>query len=261
VIRLQGRRALVTGGGSGIGRGIASRLLAEGCLVTIVDVSADNIQETLGLLEVSAGHLFSMVADVSDGEQVAAAVEASRVQMGGIDILVNNAAITIRRPAIDLSEAEWDRVIDINLKGYFLVAQAVARVMRAGGGGAIVNLSSTTAEVVRAGLAAYASSKGAIRQLTKVLAVEWGEYHIRVNAIGPGGILTPVTEPIVREKGEQWYMGKMPRGRMGKPSDIAAAVVFLASDEADFITGTTLYVEGGVLAVDPREPVRQPAAD
>ena len=258
---LGGRRAIVTGAASGIGLGIAQRFLAEGALVTFVDVDGAQLRAALeGLPAERRPSAHSVTADVSVKTDVMRAVHVAAESMGGVDALVNNAGINVRGDAIDFAEEAWERVLDVNLKGTFLMSQAAARVMRESGrGGAIVNLSSTSAEAVRNGHVAYASSKGGIRQLTKVLAVEWGEYGIRVNAVAPGGIRTPRIQRIVDVEGERRFTSKMALGRMGLPADVAAAAVFLVSDEADFVTGATLLTEGGVLAIDPREPARQRA--
>ena len=248
-MRLKDRVAIVTGAGSGNGRGIAQRFAEEGACVVAADVDVAAAQETAALVARDGGQAFAVLADVSRREQVAAMVEAARNRFGGIDILVNNAGVESLVPFLDLQESEWDRVIDTNLKGAFLCGQIAARAMvNAQTSGAIVNVASINAKVALAGQVHYTSSKGGLIMLTKSMALDLAPHRIRVNAIGPGVIETRMTERSLSDPERRaMLLSKVPLGRVGQPRDVANAALFLASEEASYITGTTLYVDGGWL--------------
>jgi glucose 1-dehydrogenase len=245
--RLQGKRAIITGGASGIARGCVERFLAEGAQVAALDLNAE------GLKEWNSGEQSrSWTLDVSDSTQVNAVFAEAIEWLGGVDILVNGAGITTSGDPLELAESEFDRVMDVNVKGSFLCIQAAGRDMRARGtGGSIVNISSVAAELANAHHVHYSTSKGAVRMLTKAMAVALAPDNIRVNAVGPGPVLTAMGQSEIYERDPSHMdrlLGRVLRGRVGTPDDIASAVLFLASDEADFINGTTLYADGGVLA-------------
>lgn len=244
--RLEGKRAIVTGAASGIGLATARRFVEEGARVAAADVNAAALEEAWSAPGETAR---AFVVDVSDRSAVERFVEESADWLGGVDILVNSAGTIGEGPTLDLEEDEWDRVVDINLKGTFLVSQFAGRKMRDGGGGAMVHVSSVAAEQANPYHPHYAASKGGIRQLTKALAVGLSEFNIRSNAVGPGPILTGMgAGEFEDEARKERLLRRVLRGRVGRPEDVASAILFLASDEADFITGTTLYVDGGVLA-------------
>ena len=249
-MRLKDRVAIVTGAGSGNGRGIALRFAQEGARVVAADVDIDEARKTGVLVDREGGEAFAVHADVSRREQVSEMVEATENRFGGIDILVNNAGVETLVPLLDLEESEWDRIIDINLKGAFLCAQIAARAMvSAQTPGAIVNIASINAKIALAGQAHYTSSKGGLIMLTKSMALDLAPHGIRVNAIGPGVIETRMTERSLSDpRRRAMLLSKVPLGRVGQPRDVANAALFLASDEASYITGTTLYVDGGWLA-------------
>ena len=249
-MRLQDRVAIVTGAGSGNGRGIALRFAAEGARIVAADLDLAAAQGTVDLV-VDAGHeAFAVHADVGRHAQVRSMVDAARERYGGVDILVNNAGVETLIPLLELEEQEWDRVIDTNLKGAFLCAQLAARAMvGAKTPGAIVNIASINAKIALAGQAHYTSSKGGLIMLTKSMALDLAPHGIRVNAIGPGVIETRMTERSLADPERRaMLLSKVPLGRVGQPRDVANAALFLASDEASYITGTTLYVDGGWLA-------------
>lgn len=249
-MRLKGRVAIITGAGSGNGRGIALRFSEEGVRIVAADVDPESARETANLVEDAGGEAFAVRADVSRREQVSAMVEAATEQFGAIDILVNNAGVETLVPLLDLEESEWDRIVDTNLKGAFLCAQIAARAMvSARTPGAIVNIASINAKIALAGQAHYTSSKGGLIMLTKSMALDLAPHGIRVNAIGPGVIETRMTERSLSDPERRaMLLSKVPLGRVGQPRDVANAALFLASDEASYITGTTLYVDGGWLA-------------
>lgn len=247
--RLKDKVAIVTGAASGNGRGIALRLAEEGARITVADVSQTGAQETVAMISAAGGEALAVRADVSQKEQVEAMVAATVQQFGAVDILVNNAGVETLIPFLDLPEAEWDRVLAVNLKGPFLCTQAAAKEMiKTGRGGKVVNIASINSAVALVGQAHYVSSKGGLLLLTKSLALELAPHNINVNAVGPGVIETAMTtNSLSNPARKEMFLNRIPLKRIGQPRDIGNAVLFLASDEADYITGTILYVDGGWL--------------
>lgn len=247
--RLKDKVAIVTGAGSGNGRGIALRLAEEGARITVADVSQTGADETVAMIAAAGGEALAVRADVSQKEQVEAMVAATVQHFGAVDILVNNAGVETLIPFLDLPEAEWDRVLAVNLKGPFLCTQAAAKEMiKAGRGGKVVNIASINSAVALVGQAHYVSSKGGLLLLTKSLALELAPHNINVNAVGPGVIETAMTtNSLSNPARKEMFLNRIPLKRIGQPRDIGNAVLFLASDEADYITGTILYVDGGWL--------------
>lgn len=248
--RVSGKRVIVTGAGSGIGQGIARRMLDEGAKVAVVDVNPQAL-EAWAAEATTGAEVRGFVADVSKRTDVETQLGSAIAWLGGCDILVNAAGVTNPGGPLELTEDQWDTVMDVNAKGTFLCAQVAGRAMRDGGGGSIVNISSIGSELVVPHQAHYAASKGAVRSLTKGLAVGLAPHNIRVNAVSPGPTMTPMAQnEVFRDPAHtERMLGRVLRGRMATPADIAAAVLFLASDEADFITGSTLYADGGVTVV------------
>lgn len=249
--RLAGKVALVTGGARGIGRAIAERYLAEGARVVIGDVLEVEGRATAAAL--GAGCRFQR-CDVSREEDAAALATAAVEAFGRVDVCVNNAAILRSEDPLAISAQSFRRVLEVNLLGSFLVAQAAARQMAAqGSGGAIVNLSSINARIALPGQTSYAASKGGIAMLTRSLAVQLADYGIRVNAIGPGTVATEMAAGFV----DDTVLSRIAMRRPGEPREIAAIAAFLASDEASYVTGQTLYADGGRLAINLVMPPRR----
>lgn len=246
---LAGRVALVTGGGSGLGRATAVLLAQRGARVVSLDLVADAATATLELLD-GDGH-FALSGDVARQESVDEVTAAVRARYSRIDVLVNSAGIAEGQGAtLDQDLGHWQRIIDVNLTGSYLMCQAIARTMRDTGGGVILNLSSIAGVIGLPRRTAYSTSKGAVSMMTKVLAAEWAPYRIRVNAVAPGYIRTPMTERLMAEGRIDLdaIIRRSPTGAMGTASDVAEALDFLASDQARFITGVVLPVDGGYTA-------------
>lgn len=245
---LAGKGVLVTGGSSGIGLATAQRFLEEGSRVHLCGLEAGEVDEARAVLA-TLGEVTATVCDVSSEADVARLVADATAALGRIEILVNNAGTASKAPFLELAVAEWDRVIAVNLRGTFLVAQAVARLMVAGGGGVIVNMASTNALGGEEEYAHYNASKGGILQLTRTMAVELGRAGIRVNCLCPGFIVTPLNASLEDERFATDYLANIPLGRLGRVEDVAAAFAFLASDDAGFIHGEGLVIDGGQLAI------------
>jgi 3-oxoacyl-[acyl-carrier protein] reductase len=261
---LAAKRVLISGGSSGIGLAAARRFLEEGARVFIGGLDPGEVSDAVAALRAEgeasvttgtgAWDVDGMGCDVSVEADVAALVAAASARLGGIDILANNAGTARRDAFLAISPADWDRIIAVNLRGMFLVAQAVGAVMARDGGGVIINMSSTNGIAGEEDYAHYNASKGGVLLLTKTMAVELGAHGIRVNALCPGYIKTPLNAAISSGIGgdtfEQEYIRqRIPLGRTGRPEEVAAAYAFLASDDASFIHGTGLVIDGGQLAV------------
>lgn len=251
-MRLQDRVAIVTGAAKGIGQGVAEVFAREGAKVVLIDWDRKTAEQTAEGIRRGGGQAQSVDCDVSDEGQVQAMVHSARVAFGRIDILVNNAGVGIYKSVLDASSTDWDRCLAINLKGMFLCSKYVIPHMQALGKGVIINMSSVHSVATVAGVAPYAASKGAITALTRNMAIDYGP-TIRVNSIAPGWVLTPLIESIFAgypDPAEQQRQveERQVMKRIGRPEDIGHAAAFLASDEASFITGTQLFVDGGLTA-------------
>ncbi len=243
---LTGKTALVTGAGRGIGYEIALALARYGADIAVCSRTAAELENVRAAVEGLGRRALAVRADLTAMPEIRNVVDTVVGTFGRIDILVNNAGINIPQFAVDVTEEAWDRIMDINLKGLFFCAQAVGRVMIKQKSGKIINMSSQTGTVAIPQRAAYCASKGAVNQLTKLLALEWAQHGINVNAVAPTFIETPFTEPMFRDKGFRRYVDEnIPLGRVGKPSDVTGAVVYLASPASDLVTGLILLVDGG----------------
>jgi len=240
---LQGKVAVVTGGARGIGRGIATVLAAKGAAVAVWDLNVEGAEETVELIVKEGGTAIAVGGDAADAEAVAASAARTRAELGPVAILVNNAGTTAYEPFTSISEAAWDRMIGINLKGPFLVTKELVPDMVEAGWGRIINISSSSAQTGAPSMAHYAASKGGVIGLTRALAVEYIEKGITVNHVPPGFIDTPLVRqgPVDVDA----VAAMMPMKRAGTPEDIAYAVAYLASEEASYVTGQTLSANGG----------------
>lgn len=247
--RFTGHVAFVTGGGSGIGRAVSLRLGREGAAVAVADVVAGSALETAALLQQGGAAAVALTVDVAAAEAVDAAVDEAWRRLGPVDILVNNAGIMGYRPFLRLTEADWDRTMAVNAKGVFLCSQAVARRLAAAHqSGTIINVSSITSEVAIEFQSHYAASKGAVRMLTRAMALELASYGITVNAVAPGVVETAMTSDLLADPAvAELTLPLIPLGRAAQPEEVAGAIAFLASDDARYITGTTVTVDGGYL--------------
>jgi NAD(P)-dependent dehydrogenase (short-subunit alcohol dehydrogenase family) len=250
--RVDGKVAVVTGGASGIGRATAGALAAEGATVGIADVDEAGGERVAAAIREAGGDAFFRRTDVRSMAEVEAVVAAAADRHGRLDVLVNDAAVAVPGSAGEVAEEDWNRVLDVNLSGVWRGMRAAIPRMLAQGGGSIVNLSSVQGHVGFVGWAAYAAAKGGIDALTRQAAVEYAPLGIRVNAIVPGTIMTEMNEAIMRESADPdavmaGWLAMHPIGRVGQPAEVAAAIVFLASDEASFITGESLRVDGGMV--------------
>ena len=248
---LAGKVAVVTGSSRGIGRAIAEGMAGAGAAVTVNGRNPETTQAVAGAIAAAGGKSLAVPADVGKVADIDRLIKSTVATFGRLDILVNSAGISPHyKPAETMTEAEWDEVIAVNLKGVFLCCQAAGRVMIPQKSGRIINISSIGGQVALPRLVAYCAAKGGIDQLTRVLAVEWAPHHILVNAISPGYIDTDLTKGLRQNPARRdALLRQVPLGRLGKPDEIAGAAIYLASDAASYVTGQTLDVDGGWLAL------------
>lgn len=243
---LEGKRALVTGASKGVGKGIALELARQGCAVAVnYHSDAAGAAATVQEIVETGGRAFAVQANVGSSAEVDAMFARVDAELGALNILVNNAGVQTWKPLLELTEAEWDRVIDTNLKGTFLCTQRAGLRMKAGGGGSVVNIGSGSNKWPFPHLVDYTASKGGIEQFTKAAAFELGEFGIRVNCVAPGAIEIERTKLELGDYAGSWAK-LTPMGRIGLPKDVASAVAFFCTPAAEFITGQTLYVDGGL---------------
>lgn len=242
---LKDKVVIVTGAGKGIGKGIALALAREGCSVVVSDINQEDCFKVVSEIEAIGSKAIAIKCDVSQKGETDNLIAEAIEKFGKLDILVNNAGVYPYKSFMEMNENDWDRVIDINLKGVFLCSQAAAKQMKEGG--KIVNISSIAAFVGFPNLVHYCASKGGINGMTRALALELASLKINVNNIAPGAIETPGASQGMSEEARKQTISVIPWGRMGEPEDIAGAVVFLSSDSADYITGQTIVVDGGYI--------------
>lgn len=251
--RLAGKTAVITGGGTGIGQAIALAFAKEGARVAVAGRRMEKLQETLSLLKQSGSDALAMECDVTKSADTERLVKAAEDRFGNVNVLVNNAGALSVSTVETISEADWDRIMGANLKGPFLMSRAVLPAMRRAGGGSIVNIGSVLGIAAIRDRAAYCASKGGVAMLTKAMALDHAHDKIRVNCVCPSIVESAMTEMFFAEteaarKLRESRLASVPLGRFGKPNDIAGIVVFLASDESSWMTGTVIPVDGGVTA-------------
>jgi gluconate 5-dehydrogenase len=249
LFNLTGRRALVTGSSAGIGYALARGLAGAGASVVLNGRDPARLEQALARLRGEGASADAIAFDVTSPTDVAASIERIESEIGPIDILVNNAGMQRRAPLQDFSHAQWEQLMKTNVDSVFLVGQAVARFMIERGRGKIVNVCSVQSELGRPSIAAYAASKGAVKMLTKGMAIDWGQHGIQVNGLGPGYFRTELTEALVKDAAfNDWLIARTPSKRWGDVEDLVGAVVFLSSEASNFVNGHILYVDGGVTA-------------
>jgi gluconate 5-dehydrogenase len=246
---LSGRTALVTGATSGIGLALARGLAGAGATVAVNGRDEGRIADTVSALRDEGLSAHAARFDVTVADEVEAGMARVEADVGPIDILVNNAGIQRRKPLLEMEEAVWNEVIETNLNAVFRVGRAAARGMVERRRGKIINIASLASEVARKTIAPYVAAKGAVKQLTRAMCVEWAGYGVQVNGIGPGYFATPLNRALLDDPAfDAWVKNRTPAGRWGKPEELVGAAVFLASPASDFVNGQIVYVDGGLLA-------------
>jgi glucose 1-dehydrogenase len=255
-MRFADQVVIVTGGAQGIGRACVEAFAAEGAAVVIADIDAEGGEKTADAIKAQGGRAKFIQTDVGDAGQAQRLVDQTLKGFGRLDVLINNAGIIKTAEFLEIGEADFDAVLRVNLKGVFLVGQAAARAMVRQGRGAIVNMSSANAVVAIANQVPYVTSKGAVNQLTKVMALALADKGVRVNAIGPGSILTDLLKVVMNdEAARRRILSRTPMGRCGEPAEVAKIALFLASDDASYLTGQCIYPDGGRLTLNYTVPV------
>ncbi|SOD99994.1 SDR family NAD(P)-dependent oxidoreductase [Caenispirillum bisanense] len=257
-MRLSGKVTIVTGASAGIGLACARRFAAEGAKVVLADVNEERGEAAAATLQDEGREALFVRCDVGAKKEVDALIADTVDAYGRLDVMIANAGIVHAADFLDLEEEDFDRVLRINLKGVFLCGQAAARQMAAQGeGGSIITMSSVNAVMAIPSITPYVVSKGGVNQLTKVMALALADKGIRVNAIGPGSIMTEVLQSVAGDKAAMHkIMSRTPMGRVGEPDEIASVAVFLASDDASYVTGQCIYADGGRLALNYTVPVK-----
>lgn len=255
--RLVGQTAVITGAGRGIGEAIAVRLAAEGAAIAILERDPVRGEEVASKLTASGARSLFRLCDVTRREQVRDAIESVTGELGDITILVNNAGVGLAAPFLDLTDEMWNTVLDVNMTGAFIVAQEVCRRMARNRRGRVVNLASAAAQMAHSQQAAYSVSKAGLEALTRAMAFELAPFGIRVNAVAPGTIETEFLAGMLTDEAKAERVRRIPVGRLGHPDEVASVVAFLVSDDARYVTGCSLPIDGGLLFAG----IRQPAPD
>ena len=250
IFDLSGRVALVTGSSRGLGRAMAEGLAAAGARVVVNGTDAARVDAAVRELQQAGRQAEGAVFDITDEAAVLQAFEGFDQRGLAIDILVNNAGIQLRKPILELSTAEWHRVLDTNLTAAFVMGREAGRRMVARGRGKVINIGSLTSQLARATVAPYAVAKGGIKMLTQAMAAEWAVHGIQANAIGPGYMLTDMNQALIDDpQFDAWVKGRTPAKRWGRPDELVGVAVFLASQASDYVNGQIIYVDGGMTAV------------
>ncbi len=250
--KLDGKVAIVTGARRGMGRTHCLALADMGARVVVSDIDIKDCEKVVEEIQERGGEAIAVECDISKKEEVEAMMKKTKEEYGNLDILVNNAGVVNFKNFFEIAQEDWDRVININLKGYFLCTQAAAEIMKEGGGGSVINIGSVAMGQVGIGFpnaVPYVASKGGIAGMTEALAVDLAQYDIRINLIAPGIIETPMIDPVKQdEEALEGIVGSLPLKRLGKPEEISGVVAFLASDASSYMTGAVINVDGGWLA-------------
>ena len=254
---IRNKVTIITGGAQGIGLACGQRFAGDGAKVVLADINIDKGEAAAESIRSNGGDAIFVGCDVGDKSQVVSLVEKAVEHYGRLDVMISNAAILHIADILDLEEEDYDRVLRINLKGFFLTGQAAARQMVAqGGGGSIINMSSIQAIITLPNILTYSICKGGVKSMTISMALALADKGIRVNAIGPGSIATDMVKQLmVDDAARRKLLSRTPLGRLGEPSEVAAVAVFLASDESSYVTGETIYVDGGRLGLNYTVPV------
>ncbi|MBV9865345.1 MAG: glucose 1-dehydrogenase [Abitibacteriaceae bacterium] len=243
---LAGKVAIVTGASRGLGESFAQALAGAGADLVLLGREQKTLDEVSGRIHDQTGRkIFSIATDVGQVTEIEKVVPFIVHEMGRLDILVNNAGINFRVPALEISEEQWDQVIDVNLKGAFFLARECGKVMTQQRSGKIINILSLTSFLGLPTVVPYSAAKGGMNQLTKLLAVEWADHNVQVNAIAPGYFRTAMTQPVRDDQRNAWVLNRTPAGRWGEPTELCGALLFFASNASNFVTGQILYVDGG----------------
>jgi glucose 1-dehydrogenase len=254
---IENKVTVITGAAQGIGLACAQRFASDGARVALADINAEKGEAAAESIRATGGDAMFVACDVGDKAQVVSLVEKAVERHGRIDVMIANAAVLHIADILDLEEEDYDRVLRVNLKGFFLTGQAAARQMVAqGGGGSIINMSSIQAVITLPNILTYSICKGGVKSLTTSMALALADKGVRVNAIGPGSIATDMVKQLmVDDAARRKLLSRTPLGRLGDPSEVASVAVFLASDESSYVTGETIYVDGGRLGLNYTVPV------
>lgn len=248
-LRLDEQVSIVTGASRGIGLALAEGLAGAGSDLVVVGRKMETLQPVAEQISAESGRqVLPIQADIGNLNQIDTLIEKTMDEFGKINVLINNAGINAREPAVTYSESDWDAVTDVNLKGTFFLTQACGKVMVEQNAGKVINILSLTSAIGLPTVVAYTAAKGGLTQLTKLLAVEWAPHNIQVNGIAPGFIKTELTAPVRSDSRNEWVLNRTPAYRWGEPADLVGLAIFLASAASNFVTGQTVFVDGGFMA-------------